>query len=216
MRADARERQERIIITACNLLRGRDIQALTLDEVAKAAGVGIATLYRNFPNRDALWHACLGHLMRQIHELQGEALAEFRARPADLLATWHSFVWDLVRVGLGALSQVMTPAIFGTLPPAVRELQSSNDEQGQQILDLMQEAGLVHSSITPQLLIKGFIALSRTSEQAAPDTVPMINSQLISLYLVGLRHGPIQWTPTCSPDQMDPTSPVGTAAPGLA
>ncbi|QGU07531.1 division inhibitor protein [Corynebacterium occultum] len=203
MRADARERRERIINTACNLLRGRDIEGLTLEEVARAAGVGIATLYRNFPNRQALWHACIEHLMHEVNELQRVFLEDFASEPVDPLPLWHSFVRDLARLGLGALAQVMTPDNFQQLPPGMRELQAANDVQGRQVLTLVQEAGLVHSHITPHTLLKGLIILSRTAEPTSPGAIPELNRQLLRVYLAGLRQGPEELVLDPLPEQMD-------------
>ncbi|MFD1938475.1 TetR/AcrR family transcriptional regulator [Nonomuraea mangrovi] len=56
MRADARRNLEQILLAARDMIaeRGPDVP---LDDIARRAGVGSATLYRRFPDRDALLHA---------------------------------------------------------------------------------------------------------------------------------------------------------------
>jgi AcrR family transcriptional regulator len=56
MRADARRNLERILLAARDMIveRGPDVP---LDDVARRAEVGSGTLYRRFPDRDALLHA---------------------------------------------------------------------------------------------------------------------------------------------------------------
>ena len=56
-RADARRNREKLLVaaaTSCSRPSGTDV---SLDAVAKRAGVGIGTLYRHFPTRDALVEA---------------------------------------------------------------------------------------------------------------------------------------------------------------
>jgi len=56
LRADARQNYERLVEAAADSIRelGPNV---SLEEVAKRAGVGIGTLYRHFPNRQALLEA---------------------------------------------------------------------------------------------------------------------------------------------------------------
>lgn len=73
MRADARRNRERIVVAAKEVfgLRGTDAQ---MDDVAATAGVGVGTVYRHFPTKDAI----LGELLRQ--KFEGIATELERAR----------------------------------------------------------------------------------------------------------------------------------------
>ena len=53
LRADARRNREKLLAAAVGLFAERGTEG-SLEEVAKRAGVGIGTLYRHFPTRDAL------------------------------------------------------------------------------------------------------------------------------------------------------------------
>lgn len=54
MRQDARLNQEKIIAAAWELFQANPTTPLQMTSVAKAAGVGVGTLYRNYPNLAAL------------------------------------------------------------------------------------------------------------------------------------------------------------------
>ncbi len=56
VRADARRNRERLLEAAVRAFAS-DGEDVTLDAIAKTAGVGIGTLYRHFPTRDALVEA---------------------------------------------------------------------------------------------------------------------------------------------------------------
>ncbi len=78
-RADAAKNRERIVVEARDLF-STAATAISLESVARAAGVGIGTLYRHFPTKEALVEA--------VYRVELDALDE----EADaLLATYPSF-----------------------------------------------------------------------------------------------------------------------------
>lgn len=56
-RADARRNRERLLAAAAAAFGGSDGSPVPLEAIARDAGVGIGTLYRHFPNREALVEA---------------------------------------------------------------------------------------------------------------------------------------------------------------
>src|SRR5207244_6832248 len=75
LRADARRNREQLLAAARDVFVEQGADA-PLDEIARRAGVGIATLYRRFPDRAALLRAvALDVLARAAHEA-GTAEAE--------------------------------------------------------------------------------------------------------------------------------------------
>ena len=64
MRADAKRNYDRLVEAAREVFREQGYDA-SLDEVAKRAGVGPGTLYRHFPNRDALLDAIMQSWVEQ-------------------------------------------------------------------------------------------------------------------------------------------------------
>jgi AcrR family transcriptional regulator len=67
-RADAARNRARILAAAAALFRDRDPLAVTMDEVARAAGVGRATLYRRYPDVASIAEALLGEHERRLQE----------------------------------------------------------------------------------------------------------------------------------------------------
>ena len=53
LRRDAQRNRERIQAAALELFAERGVE-VTLDDVAERAGVGVGTVYRRYPNKDAL------------------------------------------------------------------------------------------------------------------------------------------------------------------
>jgi AcrR family transcriptional regulator len=85
MRADARKNYDLLLAVARDLVteQGADV---SLRDVARTAGVGLGTLYRHFPNREALLDA----LLRESFDgLTAQAAVLERSRsPEDALVTW--------------------------------------------------------------------------------------------------------------------------------
>jgi AcrR family transcriptional regulator len=75
MRSDARRNRERLLNAAREVFVEQGVDA-PLEEIAQRAGVGIATLYRRFPDRVALMRAVALHVLRQVTAEARAALAE--------------------------------------------------------------------------------------------------------------------------------------------
>jgi AcrR family transcriptional regulator len=97
-RADARRNREAVIEAARKLMAtdGLDTQ---MDDIARAAGVGVGTVYRHFPTKEELIYALAEHRFERLAELARSALAkddpgpafeDFLYRSAELQATDRS------------------------------------------------------------------------------------------------------------------------------
>ena len=93
MRSDARAKRDQIITAATEQFRTRPNSAVTLEGVAKDAGVGIATLYRHFPSRAELRQACALRFIEDLDGFLDDTLAGFDADPEG---SWERFVWRLL------------------------------------------------------------------------------------------------------------------------
>ncbi|MCV7420336.1 TetR/AcrR family transcriptional regulator [Mycobacterium yunnanensis] len=138
MRRDAAANRERLIIAAETVFAEHGPDA-TLDDVARAAGVGPATLYRRFANKDALVHEVLSGFFRRLVDA-AEAAA---AGPPDLgLETF------LRTVGVElALKSGLSAPVWGELAPRplVEHLRGLSTE----LLAGAQRVGAVGPQITP-------------------------------------------------------------------
>jgi AcrR family transcriptional regulator len=105
LRADARRNFERLLEVAREVFSVEGINA-SLDEIARKAGVGNATLYRHFPTRHALLIAVC---VTEVEELcrMGEALTS-SADAAEALAEWLRSFLSHIRTKRGLADALMT------------------------------------------------------------------------------------------------------------
>jgi AcrR family transcriptional regulator len=74
LRADAERNRQRIIAAAASVFAERGLD-VSLDEIAHAAGVGVGTVYRRFPDKDALIDALFETKIAALEQLTQDALA---------------------------------------------------------------------------------------------------------------------------------------------
>lgn len=140
-RRDAARNRETILTTARALFEGRGVTCVTMEEIAREAGVGKGTLYRRFPSKVDLCQALLDESTRRLQsEALGilsdagagpleklghffERLACFTEQNLDLLYGGHE-----VLIGGDRLAQFSHPAhdwqrstVLGLLRAAIRE-----------------------------------------------------------------------------------------------
>jgi AcrR family transcriptional regulator len=84
-RADAKRNHDLLLVSAGELFAERGIE-VPLEEIAKRAEVGIGTLYRHFPTRDALNEAVYRHEVETLCDGVDELIAKHSAD--DALAEW--------------------------------------------------------------------------------------------------------------------------------
>jgi len=86
LRADAARNREKILAAAAAVFAARGLDVV-FDDIAEAADVGVATVYRRFPDKDSLVWALFEH---EIDEIAG------LVRTANEMAdSWDGFVWFL-------------------------------------------------------------------------------------------------------------------------
>ncbi|HEX3706581.1 MAG TPA: helix-turn-helix domain-containing protein [Mycobacteriales bacterium] len=87
MRADAQRNRDKLVEVAA-IAFARDGIDTSLEDIARTAEVGIGTLYRHFPSRDALLEAVFRH---NVDDIAGQADELLETLPADqALAEWMS------------------------------------------------------------------------------------------------------------------------------
>lgn len=97
-RADAALNRLKILSAAESLFAERGVEAVSMDAVAEAAGVGKGTLYRRFGDRSGLARAILDERDREFQEniIRGEPPLGPGAAPAERLAAFGEGVIDLI------------------------------------------------------------------------------------------------------------------------
>ena len=113
-RRDARANRERLLTEARALIAVNGVEA-SLEEIARRAEVGVATLYRNFATRD--------DLVRVLHGLALDELAAVRGEIAAAPTAWDGVVVYTERVAEWLVADPSLPHILkrmATLDPEAR------------------------------------------------------------------------------------------------
>jgi AcrR family transcriptional regulator len=97
-RADAARNRARVLAAAADLFATRDPRTVTMDDIAKAAGVGRATVYRRYPDTWSIAVALLDEHERTLQErlLRGDPPLGPGAPPARRLAAFYAAMVDLL------------------------------------------------------------------------------------------------------------------------
>src|SRR5215472_11137461 len=92
MRADARRNRERLLEVALRAFSSGE--EVTLETIARQAGVGIGTLYRHFPTREALVEAVYRGELARLRDTVSQLLAS--QTPDAALRSWMDGFADYV------------------------------------------------------------------------------------------------------------------------
>lgn len=97
-RADAARNRAKILEVAAELFAAKSPQEVTMDDIAKAAGVGRGTLYRRYPDRASIAVALLDEHERALQEklMSGEPPLGPGAPPHERLAAFYSAMVELL------------------------------------------------------------------------------------------------------------------------
>jgi AcrR family transcriptional regulator len=164
LRADAQRNREHLIATATEAFASG--QAISLDAIAKRAGVGSGTLYRHFPTREDLIEEVYRDQIRPLREVARALLAT--EQPAQALHVWmRRFAqWAAERRGIcEALVAMSASGRFGT-GPVCDEVQ----QVLQMVLEAGAEAGELRSDINPVDvggILAGVLSVAGAPEQRA-------------------------------------------------
>jgi AcrR family transcriptional regulator len=178
-RADAVRNREHLLAIAKPILEAKG-PAASLEEIARAAGVGIGTLYRHFPTRDALVEA----VYRNETEILAAAASRLAAThaPVDALREWM-----LVFVDYLATKREMSAAL-GSLSAGTSQLFATSTEliAGAILLltERAQASGDIHLTVQPLDLL---IALSGLAHAGIGADWKDRARQLVDILIAGLR-----------------------------
>lgn len=183
MRADARRNCERILAVAKEVFTAQGTDA-PLDEIAKRAKVGAGTLYRHFPNRDALIE---GVYRAEIVALSNRAYELLARLPADqALEAWirEEVGWINHQRGLAMSLKAavdQNSEVFQYCRTVMRDAAGA-------LLGPLQEAGRVRADITPADLLRLGHGIAVTIENQPPEQA----ERLLSVLIAGLTQGQIR------------------------
>jgi AcrR family transcriptional regulator len=180
-RADARRNHDRLVAVASEVIAQQGAEA-SLEEIARRAGVGSATLHRHFPTRQALLEAVFRERVEHLGALGQELLDERDAGRA--LVSWLGAV-----VAHAAATRGMGTALLaGLLSP---ELGSSAHavigSTGAALLDRARQAGAIRPAVAVADVLQLVNAIAIATEHS-PEPAEQAE-RLLALVVDGLRTG---------------------------
>ena len=150
-RSDALRNRERILSVAYAAFK--DDPDVSLNTIAKVAGVGPGTLYRHFPTREDLILALYQHEVQAVVDSVPDLLAEHQ--PIDALRVWFLRLAEYVRLKHGLGEALRTAAAQDVINETYAPVTSAVG----QLLDAAEQAGQVRPGLDPSdvLLLMGFL-----------------------------------------------------------
>ena len=115
LRADARRNRDLLLAAAVRLFTERGLDA-TLDAIAKDAGVGIGTLYRHFPTREALIEAAYRNELAAVCDAVPDLLASLP--PEQAIRAWMDRFIDYMTAKFGMAEALRAVIASGGNPYA--------------------------------------------------------------------------------------------------
>jgi len=184
MRADARRNYQALLSAANAAFIEQGADDASLEEIARRAGVGIGTLYRHFPTRQALLEAVYRDQVEMMSARAEELLAD--APPGEALVAWLRAL-----VEFGSTKRSLTSGILATLDKDSELVSSCSAMMRQSAMALLgraQEAGEVRPDANALDLIRLVHAVSMTVQRGGGDAGQA--DRMIGLIMDGLRYQP--------------------------
>jgi AcrR family transcriptional regulator len=178
-RADAIRNRERVL-EAAKVVLGAGGPEASLEAVARAAGVGIGTLYRHFPTREALFEAVYRREVQHLADLAKQLKEE--AQPVDALRHWMRSNVTFVATKKGMSAALALAAYknselfsfsFDQLTRAVGEL-----------LDRAIATGEIRDDISPEDLLRALVGMCYMHDQPGWQASVL---RLVDVSIDGLR-----------------------------
>jgi AcrR family transcriptional regulator len=177
-RADARRNRERVLAAAREAF-ARGGESTALEEIARRAGVGIGTLYRHFPNRQALLEALY---VNEVEEVCRSAERLDDADPWQALNDWFERL-----IGYLATKRALAHELLNYLDADAalfKDCRAGLFSAGEPLLKRAQDAGVVRPDIELSHVMHMVVGISKIPGD--PDQI----EHILRVALDGLRYQP--------------------------
>jgi AcrR family transcriptional regulator len=178
-RADAQRNRERILNIAKQAFTQHGVN-LSLDDVARQAGVGAGTLYRHFPTRDSLLEA--------VYRTEVEKLAAAEKQLADTMPPIEALrAWMLLFVDYIATKQIIAPALNTLVGKPSKLFDASGTLIKTAIHALVSraiESGDIRADLDPLDLLRALVGVSNVA--SGPDWSQSAK-RLVQILIAGSR-----------------------------
>jgi AcrR family transcriptional regulator len=178
-RADAQRNRDRILEIAKKAFT-RSGANISLDDVARQAGIGAGTLYRHFPTRDALLEAVYRTGVAELAAAEREFAATMP--PVEALRAWMRLFVDYI-----AAKQIIAPAL-NTIVGGTSKLFEATGVQIKGAIDALVnraiESGDIRPDIDPLDLLRALVGVSNVA--SVPDWTQSAK-RLVDILILGSR-----------------------------
>jgi AcrR family transcriptional regulator len=172
-RRAAAERNRDTILSVAREAFARGETDLSMAEVARRAGVGMATLYRNFPGRRELLEALYAD---EVEALCEAAAAQPGQSPGEALIAWLRRQFAFIPHKRLIVSELLEH----TGPEGVPSKRGRALDAGRPLLAAAQEAGEIRADITLEQIFDLIVAIAKV--HGGPDYLePMVATMLDGL-----------------------------------
>nr|WSX52110.1 TetR/AcrR family transcriptional regulator [Streptomyces sp. NBC_00974] len=193
VRRDARRNRELLLASARKAFAEQGLD-VPLDEIARRAGVGNATLYRHFPTRAALIDAVFANTLHGTVEAGEEARRA--ADPWAALAGYLEAVFAVLAADRGA-NDLMTTAIEGVT--SLDSVHAHNHETLTLLVGRAQGEGAMRPDVTVEDVLLSLATLGRSVPSLEAAAPPHAWRRQLALFLDGLRAGTRPTAPLPAP-----------------
>jgi AcrR family transcriptional regulator len=181
-RADAARNRERVLEAAKAVFSAGGPDA-SLEAVAKRAGVGIGTLYRHFPTREALFEAVYRREVEQLSDLAEQLKNE--AEPVEALRRWLRSNVEFVATKKG-MTAALALAAHGMSELYAYSADRLTKAIGS-LLDRAIAAGEIRSDIGPADVLRALVGMCYMNDQPGWQKSVL---RLLDVFVDGLRVQP--------------------------
>lgn len=179
VRADAQRNRRRLLEVAFRAFSSGD-EKVTLEAIAREAGVGIGTLYRHFPTREALVEAVYRNELARLRGSAEELLVD--QAPDAALRTWMDRFADYVAAKRGMAETLRAVVASGAITST--ETRDGLTATIQSLLDAGAAAGTVRGDVNAQDVFASLTGIFLAS--GAPDQREQAG-RMLDLLMDGLR-----------------------------
>ena len=178
-RADATRNREQLLVVAGRLFAASETEP-SMRAIAGAAGVGIATLYRHFPTREALVDAVYRDQVSRLTAGARELLAQLG--PPAALRRWMDLFGDWIATKSGMLGTLLAMVESGEIPHAHTrtELLEAIDD----ILEAGRKSGEFRTDVPAEDIAAALIGIFTVA--GSPEHEAMA-ARLLNLLMDGLQ-----------------------------
>ncbi len=182
MRADARRNREKLLAAAVELF-GDPGPDVALETIAERAGVGIGTLYRHFPTREALAEAAYRNEVRRLCDSAAELLAERTAQEA--LGEWMGLFVTYV-AAKRSMAGVLQSVIASTDGALYTDARAQMSGAMALLLGAAEREGTIRPGVEPEDVLRVMSGIWLVAE--GPEWGER-SRRMLSLLMDGMRYG---------------------------